>query len=403
MSDDWDPFAADEPAPAPKPAAAAATTVTASGGIASLEKEDIDEISDEIIKRMKAQKPWDAPLNPAPDTTWHEQVCTLDDWRHVDVQMKVGRGIAMVVYNRPEQNNSLQDTMGFGTNDALYALHARPDVRVAVFTGEGRMYCAGGDPKSWQANAARLRGEVIVGDGTVANRVVEARPFGEEVGKSVMGLMDRAYKAGASKRGQVSLGQLCTAKQWHTWYTLPQFTICLVNGSAMGGGVGCVCCCDYVIAVKRAFFVLSEVKIGVIPATISPYVIAKIGASNAKRFFCAAENLSALKAKDYGIVDEVVENMKEGHERIQEIVKLISQCGPRAVAGYKEIVLGTSGVPFGKALTHYTCRKQSAAADGPELKAGMAAEKAGAKPAWEAEDISFPQGWPMVGVVEPKK
>merc|ERR1719356_1842023 len=155
--------------------------------------------------------------------------------------------------------------------------------------------------------------------------------------------MERCYHADGFKYGPVSHGQLSAAKQWHTWYTVPQFSICLVNGSAMGGGVGCICCCDYVIAVKRAYFVLSEVKIGVIPATISPYVIQKIGVSNAKRFFCAAENLSAMRAKDYGIVNEVVENMREGHQKVQELVKAISRCGPRAVQVCKEMVVALSG------------------------------------------------------------
>lgn len=311
--------------------------------------------------------------------------------------MEVGTGIAMVIFNRPNENNSLQDTINFGVNDALYALHARKDFRVAIFTGEGRMYCAGGDPKAWQSNAARLRGEVIEGDGTVANRCVEAAPPSPKVVESANALQARAYHAGAHRYGPVSYGQLAAAKQWHTWYTLPQFTICLVNGSAMGGGVGCVCCCDYVIAVKKAYFVLSEVKIGVIPATISPYVIAKIGTSNAKRFFCAAENLTAARAKEYGIVDEVVENMKEGHQRIQEIVKQISEMGPKAVESYKEVVAGTSGMPYGKALVHYMCRMQAQAADGEEAKAGLAADAAKRPTPWAETPIGF-QEWPMVGV-----
>merc|ERR550525_292001 len=109
--------------------------------------------------------------------------------------------------------------------------------------------------------------------------------------------------------------------------TVPQFSIALVNGSAMGGGVGWVCACDYVIAIRRAYLVLSEVKIGVIPATISPYVIAKLGVSNSKRFFCAADNIPATKAMEYGMVNEVVENMKEGHEKVRGLCKLISRCG----------------------------------------------------------------------------
>merc|ERR1719277_40513 len=109
----------------------------------------------------------------------------------------------------------------------------------------------------------------------------------------------------------IEITRLLAAKQWHTWSTLPQLTIGLINGTAMGGGVGCACCNDYVIAVKKAYFVVSEVKIGVVPATISPYVVAKIGASNCKRVFNTGEQMTAVRAQEVGIVNEVVENMKE--------------------------------------------------------------------------------------------
>merc|ERR1719215_507470 len=259
------------------------------------------------------------------------------------------------------------------------------------------MYCAGGDPKAWQSQAAALRGEIMDGDGTVGNRVVKHAPLSQEAQEAANALSLRAYYADAFRYGPISHGQFSAAKQWNTWYNCPQFTIALVNGSAMGGGVGCACCCDYVIAVRKAYFVLSEVKIGVIPATISPYVIAKIGTSNAKRFFCAAENLTAKRAKEFGIVDEVVDNMKEGHERIKEIVKTISEMAPGAVENYKEIVAGSSGVPYGKALVHYMCRKQAMAADGQEVAEGLAADAAKRLPAWAEKPIGF-EVWPTVGV-----
>merc|ERR1711939_1169725 len=101
--------------------------------------------------------------------------------------------------------------------------------------------------------------------------------------------------------------------------------------------------CDYVIACKKAYFVVSEVRIGVIPATISPYVTAKIGAANAKRMFNTAENMKAHRAKEVGIVNDVVENMKEGHERIQEILKVIQPCAPRSLAASKELIFTVAG------------------------------------------------------------
>merc|ERR1719277_2455418 len=173
---------------------------------------------------------------------------------------------------------------------------------------------------------------------------------------SMDGLQFRAFHSGAYSFGPVSLGQLSAAKQWHTWYTLPQFTICLVNGSAMGGGVGCVCCCDYVIAVRKAYFVLSEVKIGVIPATISPYVVSKLGESNSKRFFCAAENLQAPRAKELGIVNEVVADMKEGHERVKAMCAILQQCGPNALCKVKRLVFCCAGRAFDEGLLYQTIR-----------------------------------------------
>merc|ERR1711907_727194 len=149
---------------------------------------------------------------------------------------------------------------------------------------------------------------------------------------------------GSKKWFEISWGQLAAAKQWHTWVTLPQFSVALANGSAMGGGVGMVCMCDYCIACKKAYFVVSEVRIGVIPATISPYVVAKIGPSNAKRMFNTAENMKAAeRAKDLGIVNEVVENMKEGHERVRAIAKEIQPCAPQTLAAIKELVFTCHG------------------------------------------------------------
>merc|ERR1719379_1486220 len=109
----------------------------------------------------------------------------------------------------------------------------------------------------------------------------------------------------------------------------------MVQGHAMGGGVGLASICDVVIAIKNAQFVLSEVRLGVIPATISPYVVSRIGVANAKRLFCTAENLKAEQAKAIGLVNEVVENVAEGHKMIKEICDKITACAPSAVSAAK--------------------------------------------------------------------
>mmetsp|Transcript_71563 Transcript_71563/g.203023 ORF Transcript_71563/g.203023 Transcript_71563/m.203023 type:complete len:404 (-) Transcript_71563:8-1219(-) len=398
--EDWDPYSTDGNGPVIDVDTDGPATDGDVDNIARIGKQDIEGIGQALRARFKKERPWTATAIPKPDLMWHTPTCSVADWRHHDVRMEVGRGIAYVVFNRPNENNSMQDTLGAGINDVLIALHERKDLRMAVFTGEGRMYCSGGDPKGWQAMAAAAQGGEYTGDGTVGVRIPLLGPS-PEVQAALGELGGRALKAGAFPDGNVNIGRLQVSKQWHTWATLPQFTICLANGSAMGGGVGCVCCCDYVISVKKAYFVLSEVKIGVIPATISPYVIAKIGVSNAKRFFCAAENLSALRAKEYGIVDEVVENMREGHARIEEIANAISRCGPQAVQLCKEMVLSLGGLPLGDALLHFTCGLQ-ATADSAEALEGLSCSGTGRPPPWEAEPIGY-DVWPSVGVVESKK
>jgi len=399
---DWDPMAFDEgPAPEEQQVAPEASGAGEEANIVRIRKEDMDFVVQSVLEHLAKEEPWDVNPSPKPDLLWHTPTYPAAEWKHHDVKMEVGRGIAYIIFNRPNENNSMQDTLGAGINDMLYALHERPDIRVAVMTGEGRMYCAGGDPKGWQAMAAAAASGEYTGDGTVGVRVPCRGPT-DEVNAALGMLGHRALKAGAFPDGNVNIGRLQAAKQWHTWAMLPQFTICLANGSAMGGGVGCVCCCDYVISVKKAYFVLSEVKIGVIPATISPYVIAKIGVSNAKRFFCAAENLSATRAMDYGIVNEVVDNMKEGHERIQEWCKLISECGPRAVQACKEMVISMAGMQLGELLTHYTCYLQAKGYSTDEAQEGVKCEGEGKLPSWRSEPIGF-DVWPNVGVTEGKK
>jgi len=306
------------------------------------------------------------------------------------VKFEMGEGgIAYVIFNRPNENNTLQDTLGAGINDALMALHACKDrFRMAVFTGEGKMYCAGGDPKGWQSAAAAAKGEFDFskGDGTVGNRIA-LNPLSEETCKHTGALGQRALSAGAFPDGNVNIGRLQASKQWLTWAQLPQFTVCLANGSAMGGGVGCVCCCDYVISVKRAYFVLSEVKIGVIPATISPYVVAKIGTSNCKRLFSAAENLTATRAKEIGMVNEVVKDMEEGHQVIRKIAESISKAGPQAIGLAKRLAIGVAGQPISELLMFWSTQlwKQNMASD--NAKDGILAEKEGKDVPWLSTPI----------------
>lgn len=394
----WDPFGT--PEEENLLTAPAAPLPEAEGGDEApiqLRRDDMDAIAEGVLKRLGEEKPWDqSPFTP-PDVMWATPTCPLSDWKHVDCKLEMGRGIVYVVFNRPNENNSIQDTLGHALRDAIQGLHARPDIRVAVFTGEGRMYCSGGDPKAWQAQAAAAKGGAYTGDGTVGTRIPEL-PQDPAVSAHIQELGIRAFKAGAFPDGNIDYSRVVTAKNVNTWARLPQFSISLVNGSAMGGGVGWVCVCDYVIALRRAYLVLSEVKIGVIPATISPYVIAKCGVSNGKRFFCAADNIPATKCMEYGMVNEVVENMKEGHERVREWVKLISKCGPRAVEVGKQLCFSCAGQPLTDGLLNYTAQVMGQCLEGEEGQKGLEAQVKGGEPPWE--EIGF-DVWPTVGETIP--
>merc|ERR1712039_879848 len=108
-------------------------------------------------------------------------------------------------------------------------------------------------------------------------------------------------------------------------------------------------------------------------ATISPYVIAKIGIANSKKLFCCAENYNAEGAKGIGFVQEVVENMKEGHERVKAICDIMTECGSSAVVASKRMCVNVNGAVLGEALAMFTCI-QSESASGEDYKLGSAAQ-----------------------------
>lgn len=184
--------------------------------------------------------------------------------------------VCVVTLNRPEAKNAMNDGITNGLMLACKRVKATPSMRVCFITGNGAMFCAGGDPKSFQ-------------DAQKAGKAAEA-----------------AQKGGmGGGEDQNAAGAMVFANFLKDLNDLPVYTVALANGSAMGGGFGLLCCCDMVIARKTAFFALSEVKLGVIPATISPYVVAKIGPSNARRLFMTGETVNSDKGKEIGLVQEV--------------------------------------------------------------------------------------------------
>merc|ERR1712039_386940 len=131
---------------------------------------------------------------------------------------------------------------------------------------------------------------------------------------------------GAFADGTINMGRLCQAKLWHTMALLPQFTICLCNGSSMGDGMGLVCACDMAIAVKGSFFCISDVKVGLIPGVISPYIMAKTGNGIAKKIFCTAENMTTDMAIQNRVIEEVVPSLQEGKAMVKDLCEQLTKC-----------------------------------------------------------------------------
>src|SRR5215211_3603931 len=165
------------------------------------------------------------------------------------------RGVATLTLNRPDRHNAFDDALIAELTAALHRLGGDPEVRAVILASSGRSFSAGADLE-WMRRMARHSFEANLADAA-----------------GLAGLMP---------------------------------TLALVQGAAYGGGVGLVACCDVAIAAERATFCLSEVKLGLTPATISPYVVNAIGARWARRLFQTAEVFTAARAREIGLVHEVV-------------------------------------------------------------------------------------------------
>lgn len=302
-----------------------------------------------------------------------------ESWSNEECLFEVREGVAYVTMNRPAANNAMNDGLSAGLIDAARILKGRSDIRIAVLTGNGRMFCAGGDPKSFQAAQASA-GVVATGE-EEEEEIVTAEP-GAILGYSTE---LEPSKVGADKYA-ASL-----ARVFFEWATLPQFTIALLNGSAMGGGVGLTCCCDMAIGVKAGHVTLSEVKLGVIPAVISPHVIRTIGAANAKRLFVTAENITMEQAKALGMVQRVVKDPSEFPAAVQEVAQKLQSCAPGAVGAAKKCILNCLNQPMSDSLLQYTAKEYVRTRKSDECEEGMRAVAARSRPNWFTSPIAVKQ------------
>jgi enoyl-CoA hydratase/carnithine racemase len=323
----WDPYADDEGGGSM--ADKLKESIPLPGSDKQFIKRDFDKAWYDVLEYCKKKEPWSKIYTPAPDLSWHKPTCTFANWTHKEVKVALSDGIVYITMNRPSDNNLLSGDIVAGLVDALFLLHENKDgIRVAVFTGEGKMFCGGGDGEG--------------GGGFDLNNPV------------IKDMEAKATASGAFPSGNVSMGRVLHAKLWHVWITIPQFSICLCNGSALGDGIGCVAASDYAISVTGAQFCLSDVKFGMCPGNLGPYVVSKVGLASAKKIFCTGEIINAEQAKQYKLINEVVADMGASHKHIKELCEDLTKAGPRTVAATKTLIAGVQGRAMSEPLMFYT-------------------------------------------------
>jgi len=253
----------------------------------------------------------------------------------IERQGPVGR----VKFNRPERHNAFDDTLIAELTEVLRSMEAEEGVRVIVVSGAGRSFSAGADLE-WMKRAA-------------------------------------AYGKDENLRDAMALGTLM-----RTLDHLRKPTIARVHGPAYGGGVGLVACCDIAIAVQSATFSLSEVKLGLVPAVISPYVIAAIGARHARRYFLTGERFEAAEAFRIGLVHDLAADEADLDEKIARLVDALLAGGPVAHKEAKELVRAVANRPMHSEILQDTAERIARIRTSPEGREGLAAFLEKRKASW---------------------
>lgn len=248
-------------------------------------------------------------------------------------------GIAIVTLNRPEVHNAFNAELISELTDVFTMISDQPSIRMMILRGEGKSFSAGADLE-WMKLAA----------------------------------------LNSREDNEADAGRL--AEMLQTLYQMPQMTLALVQGAAMGGGAGLVAACDVAIALSDASFRFSEVRLGLTPATISPFVIDAIGPRWTRALFVTAESFDAAYAEKIGLVQYVAQNTDEMAALEEHLAKLIFAAAPGAVADSKKLVRDVTGRPIDKELGHKTARRIAARRSSPEGKEGVAAFLEKRRPDW---------------------
>ncbi len=257
-------------------------------------------------------------------------------YQHIETALN--EGVALIWLNRPELRNALNETLIAELTDAFESAIDDDSVRAILLAGHGKAFCAGAD----------------------LNWMKRARDFTPEQNRA-----DTAALAGLLR----------------TIYESPKPTVARVHGPAFAGGMGLVTACDIALASTDAKFCLSEVKLGLIPAMISPYVIKAMGESTARRYFLTAEVIEAAEAYRIGLIHDLSMPV-ELDDKVNEVLGHLVQGGPQALRETKRLIRDVSGRAIDDTLLADTAERIARVRAGDEGQEGIASFFEKRKPAW---------------------
>ncbi|MBA6416048.1 enoyl-CoA hydratase/isomerase family protein [Colwellia sp. 6M3] len=249
------------------------------------------------------------------------------------------RGVATVTLNNADKHNAFDDTIIYALNQLFKAIAQCDDINIMVLASTGKSFSAGAD-LSWMKRMASYSYEENLSDANALAQMLKNLNF------------------------------------------LPQPTIAKVQGAAFGGAVGLASCCDIVLASDKASFCLSEVKLGLIPATISPYVVNAIGQKASRRYFQTAERFFADKAQQLGLVDEIYP-LSGLDTAVTAMVNTLLANGPSAVRQAKQLALDVAYQDIDEALIKNTSERIAAIRVSAEGQEGLTAFFEKRQPTWQ--------------------
>jgi len=261
----------------------------------------------------------------------------MEEKKFETIVLSLEGNVGRIRLNRPEVHNAFHAVMIRELRAAVRTLGADEAVRIVVLSGQGKSFCAGAD-LNWMR-------EIIT------------------------------YSYEQNLRESLELADFL-----YELYALPKPTIARVNGAAIGGGAGFLSACDIVVASTDAQLGLSEVKIGLVPACIAPYVLRRTGESRARRLFLTGERFDARRAAEIGLVDEVAAP-EELDGRVDGLISRLLSSGPEALACCKELLRKVPGMSF-EDVKRFTAEMIAGLRISREGQEGMAAFLEKRKPKW---------------------